>query len=712
MNGSGPISSTSTFVGATGSISNWGPPNQQLSLTTTVTGAGWSLGNSWSVNKSILAYLTVFQRGIAQGLNINFKKLAVGDTAGIYSYCFSDGGVTAGSDEGVTGANFESGETSGYFHGTVSSTTGTGDQTPVLNYTSGNAWTTDGAFLLNISKGTIAGSLNGPSAAVSGAPPYINALPVTDVTISGLKGSLLPPTTAWGTVAAGIPNPSTTADVSTPTTVTVTLGLIGAAVAPFVAGGVVTIAGPNYPEQAAITFAGAVTNGTQQITLSLRNPNGPNAVIFQGGIAGQYISFDANLAFSGYRSSYYALGSFTGSDLIYGFNIAGNVGTTLPQIGSEAATTSGANSGFHLYPGAEIVNNEGTGYTPKLEPNAVPWVTNDVVENPHYPAFGGNGAWITRQQFTPTNASYGSNGLHVDVAGTGISRGFKGFRLRNSALASQYASSGGPISGPTAVSIEGQWDSTFYIEYGPASGVPMILVSNFAGGAPAASLTTPIPVIEFNQSVGGQLNFTPSTGVWGVYSLSASNLAVGNVTLSGSLSVSGSNVSTFDRINCNHITSASNSSFQNVAITFDITSVRSISANGTVSSSGVLKTTGTFSAGSTGQLGIDTNGDLATTGFIKSSGLATSIVTKTAAYSASAYDYTVLSDASGGAFTVSLPTSPQTGQIIVVKKIDSSSNVVTVSASGKNIDGGSTYSISTQYTAIRFQYGGTQWWTI
>jgi hypothetical protein len=70
----------------------------------------------------------------------------------------------------------------------------------------------------------------------------------------------------------------------------------------------------------------------------------------------------------------------------------------LPQLGSEAAVADGgASSGFHLYPGAEVVANADQGFNCTLEQNNVLWAPGDLVENPHFPIFGGTGMWVTRR---------------------------------------------------------------------------------------------------------------------------------------------------------------------------------------------------------------------------------------------------------------------------------------------------------------------------
>jgi hypothetical protein len=82
-------------------------------------------------------------------------------------------------------------------------------------------------------------------------------------------------------------------------------------------------------------------------------------------------------------------------------------------------------------------------------------------------------------------------------------------------------------------------------------------------------------------------------------------------------------------------------------------------------------------------------------------------VTRTSAYTAVAGDI-VLANANGGAFTVTLPASPTTGCVVVVKKVDSSTNRVTI-ASTDLIDGSSSKVIYSQWGWITMVWSGTTW---
>lgn len=496
-----------------------GPQSIQNTLTMTVAGAGWSLGNSglWSVSQSEQMTANVFQRGIAHNLTLYLNKHATGDAAGFYSYTFSDGGVTAGSDEGITNANFEGGETNGYYHGTVATTSGQGDTTPTLSFRTGNNALTDGGILLDIAKGTIACSLAGASSEF--ASKYVQQLPTTC--------STLPITSAFGTMTTEIPTQHTTADAPQSVTVTFLLGTIGGSTRAF-APGVAEMSGAFYPEQVAITAVQPPQGGKQTITMKVRNPNPAGSVLFQGGLAGQYLSFDANLALSGYRSSYMALGSVDGTHLLYALLYGGGIINTIPQSGNEAATTTGPNAGFHLYPGAEIVRNDPQAVHPTLEPNTVRWEAGDVIENPHPVQQAGHGLWVTTQRNSPCNSSYGCEGLEVDSSGAGINGAFSLFYGRNYGKDSQYFDGGGPIAAPNFMTGYGEFGNDWYLFYGPQHGGAVIRIQNLANGIGASQWTTPIDVVNFNSVGAGHLTFTPSTATWGLNAIRTSAITIGN----------------------------------------------------------------------------------------------------------------------------------------------------------------------------------------
>lgn len=81
-----------------------------------------------------------------------------------------------------------------------------------------------------------------------------------------------------------------------------------------------------------------------------------------------------------------------------------------------------------------------------------------------------------------------------------------------------------------------------------------------------------------------------------------------------------------------------------------------------------------------------------------------------AAHTITTGDY-FLCDATSGAFTITLPAAGQVpGRTIIVQKVDSSVNGVTVDGAGsETINGALTQALAAQYNSITIRSDGTQW---
>jgi hypothetical protein len=437
----------------------------------TTYGPSISFGHSggWTITHVIEAPHIVFgTSGIDQYQSANVVKNGTGDLAGLYLYVYG-GGRSAQEDEGVTGITVESGEINGYFHGTIASGAGPGSTSLTLTDTPSvpHDWksTCDGCMLLDISKGKIAGNLNGKAAPLPGT--FLMQLPTANVSVNGASSSL-PLTRAWCTLTAAVP-PTTTAGVGTSRTVGCTLGTIGGSTPSFRSGQIATIAGKFYPEQVMITNAGQPSGGVQTLTFAARNPNPAGSLLFQGGIAGQSLSFDDNLALTGFRTSYYVFGSLDGTNLIYGSQIAGNVaGNILPRRGSDAETIT---SGFHLYPSAEIVANSAQPSAPTLEPNAVPWEAGDTVEDPRFQSYGGTGIRDVCAAVTPSDEGVASGCMYLELGGPGISGTYHPFRMTNHNQPSLYTQAGGKLAPVPAFFVDGPFGDLMTFGHGPSTGI-------------------------------------------------------------------------------------------------------------------------------------------------------------------------------------------------------------------------------------------------
>lgn len=279
----------------------------------------WGNHGGWGVQKGINEEVTFNSRGIAQARNLWCHKHATGDTAcGDYVYGDTDGGATAQSDEGFTMDTREGGESDQYFHGKVGEEATTGSTTIPVVFTSGQPATTDGAFLLDISKGTLAGIISGADSIVEDTSVHI--LPVT---LSGAEK--LPASTGIGIIQTPLPVITV---ANTPESITLNVVLKSGVFRT----GVACLAGGWYPEQVTVTAVENPRGGVQRVTVVHKNPN-PTAEtdrnnpssLWQGGLCGNYLSLDRNLARDGFRTSYPVVGATDSSHIAYVWNVNGSV---------------------------------------------------------------------------------------------------------------------------------------------------------------------------------------------------------------------------------------------------------------------------------------------------------------------------------------------------------------------------------------------------
>jgi hypothetical protein len=87
-----------------------------------------------------------------------------------------------------------------------------------------------------------------------------------------------------------------------------------------------------------------------------------------------------------------------------------------------------------------------------------------------------------------------------------------------------------------------------------------------------------------------------------------------------------------------------------------------------------------------------------------------SVVEKSSNYTIGNNEEMVACDASGGAFTVTMPSvTGKEGYEYIIKKTDSSSNYVTISGT---IDGDSSFDLEAQDESVVLKCNGTDWWII
>jgi hypothetical protein len=112
-----------------------------------------------------------------------------------------------------------------------------------------------------------------------------------------------------------------------------------------------------------------------------------------------------------------------------------------------------------------------------------------------------------------------------------------------------------------------------------------------------------------------------------------------------------------------------------------------------------------------GNVGIGTTG--ATSTLQVNGSQALSITTKTANYTATASDYTIVCN-NAGTITITLPAAAGcSGRVYVVKKISAALNNVTVDGNAaETIDGAATRVLTTQYESVMIQSNGTSWFIL
>ncbi len=91
--------------------------------------------------------------------------------------------------------------------------------------------------------------------------------------------------------------------------------------------------------------------------------------------------------------------------------------------------------------------------------------------------------------------------------------------------------------------------------------------------------------------------------------------------------------------------------------------------------------------------------------------IATALYPKTAAFTLTNSESTIIADATTAAFTLTLPTAVGiTGRQYTLKRANSASNAVTVATtSSQTIDGATTKTLGNQYAAITVQSDGANW---
>lgn len=114
-----------------------------------------------------------------------------------------------------------------------------------------------------------------------------------------------------------------------------------------------------------------------------------------------------------------------------------------------------------------------------------------------------------------------------------------------------------------------------------------------------------------------------------------------------------------------------------------------------------------------GSVGIGTTAP--TNGFTNIGQVTQNVVMITGNYTVSTSDYFVGIGAMTGALTITLPASPGTGRLIVIKDTTgllSLINILTISGNGKNVENGASLIFTLASTKVTLIFNGTQWSSI
>ena len=208
-----------------------------------------------------------------------------------------------------------------------------------------------------------------------------------------------------------------------------------------------------------------------------------------------------------------------------------------------------------------------------------------------------------------------------------------------------------------------------------------VFKSNGTAGPPTWVNVSSLAVIQINTG----------TGLTGGPITSSGTISIANTTVTAASYGNASTVATFTVNAQGQLTAAGNTT-----IAIANTQVSGLGTMSTQNSNNVTITGGSISNVTLSNVSINT-----------------SIVTKTANYTASTTDETILVNAAG-LVTITLPTAVGVaGKIYTVKKIDNTAYATTIATtSSQTIDGLTTYTLSNQYGGVNVQSDGSNWYII
>ena len=508
-----------------GGLQGAGSENAAGVFNLTQTGPGLNANNGsqgWLVSKGIVLPRSVsVTPGITQLINGSLQCAKEGDCAWMYGYLRSWDAPKAPSDEGVTGLSLDMMQGAGgftstpvYYQGTATASAATGATYIPLSSPGtdpgGNVLAT-GLYLTDTSQVLSSGHMTATRRVTGGR--FLNELTVSSaVALDNAMGIFSDSISPGPDFATGVTSTHTLAIHSIP-------GATNAFTT-----GVGCLLGTIEPEQVAIK-AIERAGSSQSVTFTSRFASAPGAILVQGTQACAGLSFDADVALTGFQTFQLAVGGVTDTSHLayvsymtgspYSLGNAANTGNPLPRLGAEAANFTPGTNGYHLYPMAQIVNNTQavgvTGYT--LEPNRMTVAKGDALVNSVAAWQGGTGIFLKHGVWTPSDYTFKSVGLYINPSGYGISGGYLPFRMLLNNRPSWYCTSqskpGTPCVAPVpAMQIEGAIADGIQLINGPAPGNTALSIQNTFYG-------TNTHADSFNllsMPNGAALKYDPSTG--------------------------------------------------------------------------------------------------------------------------------------------------------------------------------------------------------
>lgn len=279
---------------------------------------------------------------------------------------------------------------------------------------------------------------------------------------------------------------------------------------------------------------------------------------------------------------------------------------------------------------------------------------------------------------------------------------------------------GGPITTTGTISLANTTVTAG--SYGSVSSVGTFTVDAQGRLTAAANATIAIGVAQVSGAVPNTVTITAGTGLTGGGDLSANRtLSVVANTTQQLVGVQNNGVAVGTRQIVNFIpgtnitlTTADDSGGGRVNVTISTSGLGTMATqdanNVNITGGSISGVTLTIAALNNTPIGNATPSTAVFT-TMSTSGLLATITTKTANYTLTSTDFTVLGNAAGGAFTFTLPTAVgASGQIYTLKKTDSSANAVTIATtSAQTIDGQSSYSLAYQYQGVIVQSNNSNW---